>query len=291
MLVVCAEILVAYSKTRPGELIGVPQTGLSVAITDAIGFLAFPVGLVAIGVALAIGDRLSRATKRIAAAAAIALAVVSLLPRVAEAEEVEVSLNPQRVVAAVAVLALFGLTVHAVQIHGLERWGPRVRGDSLRLLLATAIAFAALPWFAADLTLSLDNVPGLSHVFLTDSLRTEPGRVGLNPAVHDGHHHGMDGALLALASLAMSRLIRLLTGLRRTALAALLSLTFVYGFANALQDFWLEQVVKRGASGYLFPLMLTPRWTIPFLVIALTSVALFLAVRATLPPDDSAPMC
>ena len=115
-------------------------------------------------------------------------------------------------------------------------------------------------------TLSLDHVPGLSHVFLTDTLRTEPGRVGTNPAVHDGHHHGMDGALLALAAIALSRVVRSLAGWRQTALTALVSLTFVDGVANALEDFWLEQIVKRGASGYVFPKMLTPpptEYTVP----------------------------
>ena len=290
MLVVCVEVLVAYTRTKPNELIGVPRTGLSVAVTDAIGFLAFPVGLVATGVAIAIGDRLSRVGLWVAMAAATGLAVVSVLPGVAESEEVEITLNPQRVVAAAAVLALFGLTLHAVRIHGVGHWGPRSPGDLVRLALAAGITFAALPWVAADLTLSLDNVPGLSHVFLTDTLRNEPGRVGANPAVHDGHHHGMDGALLALAAIALSRVIRSLAGWRQTALTALVSLTFVYGVANALEDFWLEQIVKRGASGYVFPKMLTPRLSTPFLVIVLAAVALSVALRATTPPDQPAPM-
>lgn len=283
-LVVCVEVLVAYSRTKPNELIGVPRTGLLVAITDAIGFLAFPAGLVAIGVAIAIGDRLSRGGAWVGAAAAVALAVVVVLPGVAESEEVEVTLNPQRVVAAAAVLALCGLTLRVVRRHRIGCWGPRARGDAVRVALAAAIVFAALPWFAADLTLSLDRVPGLSQVFLTDALRTEPGRVGANPAVHDGHHHGMDGALLALAAIALSRVIRWLAGWRRTALTALVALLFTYGIANALEDFWLEQVVKRGASGYVFPKMLTPRLSLPFLLILLAATAAFVAIRATTPP-------
>lgn len=139
MLVVFVEVLVAYTRTKPNELIGVPRTGLSVAVTDAIGFLAFPVGLVAIGVAIAIGDGLSRVGLWVAIAAAVGLAVVSLLPGVAEPEEVEITLNPQRVVAAAAVLALFGLTLHAVRVHGAGRWGPRSRGDLVRLVLAAGI--------------------------------------------------------------------------------------------------------------------------------------------------------
>lgn len=279
-LVVCVEILVAYTRTKPGELIGVPRTGLSVAITDAIGFLAFPTGLVAIGVALVVWDRFPRGAVWVAAGCVVALGAVVFVPGVAEAEEVEVTLNPQRVVAAGAVLTLFGLTVRAARRQGVRGLRPRVAGDLPRLVLATGIVFAALPWFAADLTLSLDRVPGLSRVFLTDVLRSEPARVGLNPAVHDGHHHGMDGALLALAALALSRLVYALDGWRRRALAGLCGLLLAYGLANALEDFWLEQVVKRGASTYLFPKMLTPRATAAFAWIALAGVAISVLILA-----------
>lgn len=81
-----------------------------------------------------------------------------------------------------------------------------------------------------------------------------------------------------------------MAGWRQTALTALVSLTFVYGVANALEDFWLEQIVKRGASGYVFPKMLTPRLSTPFLVIVLAAAALSVAIRATTPPDRPAPM-
>lgn len=279
-LVVCIEILVAYTRTKPGELIGVPRTGLSVAITDAIGFLAFPTGLVAIGVALVIWDRFPGGAVRVVAGCAVALSAGVFVPGVAEAEEVEVALNPQRVVAAGAVLTLFLQTVRAARRYGVRGLRPRIAGDLPRLVLAAAIAFAALPWFAADLTLSLDHVPGLSRVFLTDVLRSEPARTGLNPAVHDGHHHGMDGALLALAALAMSRLVHQLDGWRRAALAGLCGLLLVYGFANALEDFWLEQVVKRGASTYVFPKMLTPRGAAAFGWIALAGIAISALILA-----------
>lgn len=286
-LVVCIEILVAYTRTKPGELIGVPRTGLSVATTDAIGFLAFPTGLVAIGVALVVWDRFPRGAEWVVAGCALALGAVVFVPGVAEAEEVEVTLNPQRVVAAGAVLTLFVLTVRAARRHGVRGLRPRVAGDLPRLVLAAAIVFAALPWFAADLTLSLDRVPGLSRVFLTDVLRSEPARVGLNPAVHDGHHHGMDGALLALAAVALSRLVYALRGWRRGALAGLCGLLFAYGIANALEDFWLEQVVKRGASTYVFPKMLTPRASAAFAWILLAGAAVAVLILAVAKRQDA----
>lgn len=271
---VCVEVLVAYTKTKPGELIGVPRTGLSVAVTDAIGFLAFPTGLIAVGVAIAIGNRLRGATAWIAAACAVAVAVAFIAPGIAESEEVEVVLNFPRVVAAVGVITLMALTFHAATADGIARFSPSRRGDFVRVAIAGTIVFGALPWFAADLTLSLDRVPGLSRVFLTDVLRSEPGRAGLNPAVHDGHHHGMDGALLALAAIAFSRLIGGLRRWRRVALAAVAGFLFAYGSANALQDFWLEQVVKRGASNFLFPKMMAPSLGVPFMLIVAAATLL-----------------
>lgn len=44
----------------------------------------------------------------------------------------------------------------------------------------------------------------------------------------------------------------------RRVLAGYLSLLIAYGAANALQDFWLEQIVKRDLVAWQFPYMLQP---------------------------------
>jgi hypothetical protein len=86
----------------------------------------------------------------------------------------------------------------------------------------------------------------------------EPGHPDLI-AVHLGHHHGMDGTLLALAALALSRTFPDVRGrLMRPVLGFYLSLMLVYGLANALQDFWLEQLVKRGTTSLRIPTLTTP---------------------------------
>lgn len=101
----------------------------------------------------------------------------------------------------------------------------------------------------------------------------------------------MDGALLALAALALSRLVYQLDGWRRATLAGLCGLLLAYGLADALEDFWLEQVVKRGASTYVFPTMFTPRATAAFGWIALAGVAIsiLILVDATRQPDRGNP--
>jgi hypothetical protein len=45
---------------------------------------------------------------------------------------------------------------------------------------------------------------------------------------------------------------------RRIGLTAYLSLMFVYGLANALQDFWFEQLVKRGTTSVTIPSLIRP---------------------------------
>jgi hypothetical protein len=72
----------------------------------------------------------------------------------------------------------------------------------------------------------------------------------------------MDGALLALAALALSRVVAdVRPGLLRGGLALYLALMVAYGLANAVQDFWLEQLVKRGATSLEIPSLIVPKAT------------------------------
>jgi hypothetical protein len=117
-----------------------------------------------------------------------------------------------------------------------------------------------LPWLAALIGVSLDHVPVLNSMFLSDSFVDQPGVPGLHPAVHAGLHHGLSGALLVTSSVWLSRRLPAIRNLaHRRLLAAYLSLLIAYGGANVLQDFWLEQIVKRDLLGWQFPYMLQPR--------------------------------
>ena len=79
--------------------------------------------------------------------------------------------------------------------------------DPLRIATGVAVLLLGIPWLAADLGFSLDDVPLLGSIFQTSEIRTEPGRVGAHPAVHAGHHHGMTGVLFVLSALLLSRLV------------------------------------------------------------------------------------
>jgi hypothetical protein len=96
-------------------------------------------------------------------------------------------------------------------------------------------------------------------------------------AVHLGHHHGTDGASLMLVALLLSRVAR--SGL----LQAYLALMLVYGLANVLQDFWLEQVVKRGTTDVEVPSVLVPSVSVGWALLLAAAAAVFALTRAARP--------
>jgi hypothetical protein len=116
---------------------------------------------------------------------------------------------------------------------------------------ALLVLFAA-PLIAAELGFYLDGVPVLGWFFETGRLTTQPGRPGLQHAVHHGQHHGWQATMLTLTALALSRLPR------PRLLDAYLALMLAYGVGNLVNDDWLEQVVKRGWTNHEMPSVLVP---------------------------------
>ena len=102
-------------------------------------------------------------------------------------------------------------------------------------------------------------MPVLGWIFQTGAIRPEPGAGYSHAAVHHGHHHGMDGFLLAASALLLSRLVgSVRRPLLRTLTAVYLALMLVYGLTNQAQDLWTEQVVKRGWTSWEIPNVLHP---------------------------------
>jgi len=117
----------------------------------------------------------------------------------------------------------------------------------------------SLPWLAADLGWYL---PG--GVFLTDTVVTE-GNETL-AAVHLGHHHGLDGALLVLTALLLSRAA--VQGRRlRQVTTGYVALMLAYGAVNFAEDGWHEQLVKRGTLDWRIPSAKVPSLSPVWLVI------------------------
>jgi hypothetical protein len=123
-------------------------------------------------------------------------------------------------------------------------------------------------------------VPLLGLFFTSEELHAE-GKGRLAPAVHLGDHHGMNGVLLALTALALSReLGRMRESAIRPTLALWLSLLFAYGIANAANDAWLEQVVKRGWTSWEIPDMQRPELSVEWgLLLAAGTVVYFACWR------------
>jgi hypothetical protein len=110
----------------------------------------------------------------------------------------------------------------------------------------------SVPWLAAEAGLYL---PEGVWIMERPGLEADGTTIA---AVHLGHHHGLDGALIVLIALLLTR-PRLHAGPRATATRLYLSLAFAYGAVNMTQDYWNEQLVKRGWLDWRIPSALEPR--------------------------------
>ena len=232
----------------PERLYHVSEEGFEGGAGRALVALGFPTALAAIAILAVSGARLHQRRAWAATAGAAVLGATIGLPGVID--QADLDAKPANAAAGLGVLVALGLTGAAWAREGLGRPRPFDRLDAARVCLAVVLVAVALPWIAAELGFSLGGP------FLGREPRPEPGDPG-QVAVHLGRHHGMDGVLLALAALALSRTVPLVRPRwLRWALGFYVALMLVYGLANALQDFWLEQLVKRGTTSLEIPSMI-----------------------------------
>lgn len=264
---VAIEVLITYSRTPIQEFNPVSTGGIPGGAGATVAYISFPVGLTALAILPIVIGRARR--DLVIACLTVAAIVVAFVLWPGSLEQAGLEVTPTRAMAAIGALIVLGMTLAAWRTHGAGKLG-RERGDTLRIGLAAVLFVGALPWMAADLGLSLNNIPVLGSSFLTDQLASQPSVHGLHQAVHDGHHHGMDGVLLAWTALLVSRTLGHLAHARtRILLTAYTGFLLVYGSANAFQDFWTEQIVKRGLTTHEIAIFLTPSLSIPWLVIML----------------------
>jgi len=250
---VALEIFVTYSRLPASQLYHVSGSGVEGGASRAVVFLNFPTALVAIAIVAIAFERLPNRARAVAATAAL-LCTPVFWPGVVS--QTDLDARWVNALAAIGVFLAFVVTATTVR-------GPAdPRGDRLRGVVAILALLTAPAWLAADLGFFL---PG--HVY-----RTAPYYV------HHGHHHGMDGVLLVLSSLLLSRqLPAIRVRVLRLATAAFLALMFAYGWGNIANDFWLEQVVKRGWASWAVPSVLEPHLTWAWLVLVLAAAALWAA--------------
>jgi hypothetical protein len=269
--VVAVEMLVTYSRLPASELYHVSGSGLAGGASRVLVFLNFPTALVALAVLAIVFERLPVALRPAAVIAAL-LCTPVFWPGVVN----QASLDARWInaPAAVGVGLAVGLTLAAARGRNVSQHGER-----LRVGLAVLALIAAPAWLAADLGFFLDGVPLLGFLYQTGHrLPQQPGLPPFPPAVHHGHHHGMDGVLLVLAALLLSRALPAIrTRALRAATEAYLALMLAYGFGNIANDFWLEQIVKRHWTSWVIPSVLEPRLTWAWATLILAAAAVWLA--------------
>ena len=264
---VLVAILVTYTRLEPAELYHVSNDGLAGGLSRVVIELNFPIALVAIATMLLALGSLPRRAWWIGGPA-IALCAVTAVPGVVDQDDLDARWINAVPVAGVA-LAL-GLTIAASRRAG-AGFAPRLRFDGVRIAIAVVVLLLSLPWLAALLGFYLPE-----GIFIME----RPGLEGDGTpiaAVHLGQHHGFVGSLLLLSGLVLSR-PRLAAGRLASATRLYVSLACAYGAVNMTQDYWNEQLVKRGWVDWAIPSALQPApepiWLLTLGLTALTSLVL-----------------
>jgi hypothetical protein len=202
----------------------------------------------------------------------VALCAVVFWPGVVE--ESNLDAKPVNALAGLGVAVAVVLTSVASRRPG-RSLRPVLTARRRRLLAAEVLALS-VPWVAADLGFGFEGVPVLGSVYQTGELRSQPGVDGLHPAVHLGHHHGMSGVLLVLAAMLLWRTLPVIDReWLRSDMRGYLALMACYGAGNVANDFWLEQVVKRGWVAWEIPNVTTPKVSVAWALIVVGAAAMW----------------
>ena len=269
-------VLVTYARVDPAETYHVSHEGIAGGLSRTLTLLNFPIALVAIALSLIAVAALGRAAWW---AAAPAIALCATIPWFVDQDDLDgrwVNSIP-----ALGVLIAAGLTVAAARRAGASFAPPRP-WDRWRVAVSAIVFLASLPWITAELGF---HFPG--DVFMGEELGQEADGSAI-AAVHLGHHHGTDGALLVITALLLSRVTVEGRGLR-IALLAYLGTMLAYGGVNFVQDGWNEQLFKRGWTETSIPSALLPGVRPIWLVVILLAIgAAFVLLRERKPTSYSA---
>ena len=264
---VTAAVLVTYSWLDPAETYHVSRDGLAGGLSRSATLVNFPIALVAIALALVAVSALSRSAWW---AAAPAIALCATIPWFVDQGNLDA--HWVNAVPALESSIAGGLTVAATRRAGAS-FAPRRPWDVARLVVAAILLIVSLPWITAELGF---HFPG--DLFMGEELGRENDGT-LIAAVHLGHHHGLDGALLVVTALLLSR-VSIEGRVLRIVLFSYLGAMFAYGAVNCVQDAWNEQIVKRGWTDASIPSAILPSakpiWLV---VVALAVVAALVLLR------------
>ena len=280
-----------YWRLPPGELWKVTGSGFEGGAGRAFVFLSFSAAVAALPVLAIVVDRLDDRRATLAGLVAFLLCATVAIPGVQTPNHLDAKWS--NLPAVVGVVLSVALSIWAMRHGRAEHPRTSRAGDRARLLAAAVLLFASAPYIAAELGFFLDGVPVLGRIFQTGKIAPEPGAGYPHATVHHGHHHGLDGFLLGIGGLLLSRLIGTIRRpLLRIVTAAYLSLMLVYGLTNMANDLWVEQVVKRGWTVWQIPDVLQPSASLAWeAMVAVAIVFYFVLFRpATLRPWQGSPM-
>jgi len=142
------------------------------------------------------------------------------------------------VIAALGVATAIALTVIATRETSWWTHGSRPF-DRHRWTIVAITVFFSLTWIAAHLGFYLPDFGFITEGPITGS----DGPV--NTAVHLGHHHGFDVALILISALSLSR-ASVNLGVLGSVTTGFVSLMAAYGAITFVQDLRHEQIDKRG---------------------------------------------
>jgi hypothetical protein len=274
---VTAAVLVTYSWVDPAETYHVSREGLAGGLSRSLTLINFPIALVAIALVLIAMAALPAAAWW---AAAPAIALCATIPWFVDQDDLDA--RWVNAIPALGVAIALVLTVMAARRAG-AAFAPRRPWDGWRIAIIVVVVLISIPWIAAELGF---HFPG--DFFMGEELGREKDGT-LIAAVHLGHHHGTDGAVLVLTALLLSR-VAIERGALRIVAFSYLGLTLAYGGVNFAQDAWNEQIVKRGWSDAGIPSALLPGLKpIWLVVIGLAILATFVLLRENKRASYSAP--
>ena len=281
-------VFITYWRLPPAVLWKTTNTGFVGGAGRAFVFISFSAAVAAVATLPIVTDRLANRRAYFLGAVALVLCATVAYPGV----QTESHLDPKwsNTFAVVGVALAVALTAWASRNGRREPAHATRSGDRSRLIVGGIALFFAAPYIAAELGFFLDGVPVLGSLFITGAIRPEPGAGYSHAAVHHGHHHGMDGFLLLITALLLSRLVG---RIRQPALRAVtgfyLALMLVYGATNQVQDLWTEQIVKRGWTNWEIPNVLHPSASAAWAaMVAVAALFYFVFFRPSLGPDQAA---
>ena len=272
-------IFVTYWRLPPADTYHVSLSGLDGGLSRVVVFLCFPTALAAIAILGLLVERLPGRRAGPVALAALLLCASVAWPGVVDQGDLDVKWS--NAFAASGLLIVFVLSLLARPPA--ERPAPSRAGDRLRLAVGALAVLLAAPWIAAELGFFLDGVPVLGSLFITGKMARVAGG-GRMHAVHHGHHHGLDGLLLSLTALLLSRALGSVRGRRlRALLGAYLAVLLVYGLTNMVNDAWDEQLYKREWTNWLVPGVLHPSASLPWAAMLVAAALIYVACLARRP--------